>query len=192
MGKRSVVLFALLLIFWLVVSAEADLQHLLVGSVLALLTVWFWRELIGRWPQFNSGKELLYFARCLLSLFMSILESSVMVAKTVLLTKPAADPVVLVFRPPLTTNWGRVFLANSITIAPGSVTVDIDPDTGVFTVHALTKEIADGVVAWKLIPEIRDLELLSQRRAKDAVATNGALGLDPHRSVARDYRSHGS
>ena len=53
---------------------------------------------------------------------------------------PLVDPVFMVLDPGLNTNWGRVLLATCITITPGTITVDIDPETGHFIVHALTEQ----------------------------------------------------
>ena len=41
------------------------------------------------------------------------------------------------------TDVGRVLYANSITLTPGTVTIDTEGDT--ITVHALTAEAAAGV-----------------------------------------------
>lgn len=45
-------------------------------------------------------------------------------------------PGIVKFNPRLKTNMGRMMLANSITLTPGTLTVDIDDD-GVFYIHAI-------------------------------------------------------
>jgi multicomponent Na+:H+ antiporter subunit E len=47
------------------------------------------------------------------------------------------NPGIVKFNPHLKTDMGRMMLANSITLTPGTLTVDIDED-GVFYIHALT------------------------------------------------------
>lgn len=163
MNKRSLVLCAILLIFWLVISAEADWQHILVGTVLALATVWFWQDLGPRLPRLLSGTELLLLGHCIMTLIRFIIQSNIAVAKTILLSSPPVGPVFVVMRPPIESNWGRVLLANCITITPGTVTVDIDPETGQFIVHALTEEAAHGLFDWQIIQEISNLESWGQR-----------------------------
>ncbi|NMB45661.1 MAG: Na+/H+ antiporter subunit E [Firmicutes bacterium] len=188
MRKRSFVLFALLLVFWLVVSAEVDSQHLVVGAVLAVMTVWFWQNLGPRLPRLLSGTELLLLGHCLVTLVRFIIQSNIAVAKTILLSSPPVGPVFVVMRPPIESNWGRVLLANCITITPGTVTIDIDPETGQFIVHALTEEAARGLFDWQIIHEVSNLESWKQRRAKHAVAASGSHGVDSLRPVAGDYR----
>ncbi|MDR1621384.1 MAG: Na+/H+ antiporter subunit E [Synergistaceae bacterium] len=46
------------------------------------------------------------------------------------------NPGIVKFDPGLKTDMGRMMLANSITLTPGTLTVDID-DNGVFYIHAI-------------------------------------------------------
>jgi len=105
--KRSLLLCALLVAFWLAVSAEVDMQHLLVGAVLAILTVWFWQDLGPRLPRLLSAGELLLLGHCLLTLVRFIIQSNIAVAKTILLSSPPVGPVFAVMRPPIESNWGE-------------------------------------------------------------------------------------
>ena len=66
MRKRSLLQFILLLAFWLVLSAAADLQHILVGALVALISVWFWQDLGPRLPGVPSAWELLRLTYCLI------------------------------------------------------------------------------------------------------------------------------
>ncbi|MDR2176238.1 MAG: Na+/H+ antiporter subunit E [Synergistaceae bacterium] len=47
------------------------------------------------------------------------------------------NPGIVKFNPRLKTDMGRMMLANSITLTPGTLTVDIDDD-GVFYIHVLS------------------------------------------------------
>ena len=49
-----------------------------------------------------------------------------------------------------------------ITLPPGTITVDTDPETGRFVVHALTEEAANDLISWPVIDEIIKLENLMQ------------------------------
>lgn len=46
------------------------------------------------------------------------------------------NPGIVKFNPRLKTDMGRMMLANSITLTPGTLTVDIDED-GTFYIHAI-------------------------------------------------------
>ncbi len=189
MRKRSLVLFALLLVFWVVISAGVDPQHILAGAILALITVWFWQDLGPRLPSIPFAKELLHLGRCLVLLVLYIVQSNINVAKTLLFSSPPVSPVFVVMEPPIKSNWGRVLLATCITITPGTVTIDVDPETGRFIVHALTEETAIGLFYWRIIDEIKNLETLRQRRAKHVVDTGRTHDLDSLSTLTSDYRA---
>ena len=50
----------------------------------------------------------------------------------------------------------RAILANSITLTPGTVTIDIY-DSGVFSVHALNRKFADGLLSGDMQKRIAKL-----------------------------------
>ena len=66
------------------------------------------------------------------------------------------DPVIIRFKPDLKSDFGRVTLANSITLTPGTVTVVIE--NGEFVVHALSREAADAVLAGVMEKKARSIE----------------------------------
>ena len=76
------------------------------------------------------------------------------------------DPCVVRFRYQVDNPMAKVVLANSITLTPGTVTMNMTED-GLYEVHALTVGAADGLkggdmqkkVAW-LFGESYDFELV--------------------------------
>lgn len=160
MRKRWLIQYILLFAFWIVISAEADLQHILTGAFLALIIVWFWRDLGPRQPGVPSAGKFLRFIYCLVLLAGYVIQANISVAKTMLFSKPPAKPMLMVMtiEPPIKSNWGRVLLATCITITPGTVTVDVNPETGQFMIHTLSVENANDLLHWRMIDEIRKLE----------------------------------
>ncbi len=163
MSKKSLLLFALLLAFWLSISAEINLQHILVGSFLALLIVWFWHDLGRRLPGKITGRGLLHLAYCLVLLVGYVIQANLAVAKVLLQPKKEIYPVFIEMNTHIESNWLRVLLAICITITPGTVTIDVNPDTGWFIVHALTEEMGRDLLYWRLVDRIRELETYRQR-----------------------------
>lgn len=171
MYKRSFVSFAVLLIFWIVISTVVDLEHILVGIFLSLITVWFWKDFNPKLPSMLSPTELLLFARCILMLIGYVISSNIEVAKTLLFSNRTVTPIFIEMDLGVKSNWGRVFLATCITITPGTITVDFDPETNIFTVHALTIETAESLYHWRIITEIKNLERIVQRRRAHVLDT---------------------
>lgn len=174
MHKGSFISFASLLIFWLVVSGEVNTEHIVVGMMVSLFTLWFWRDLESKLPDMLSPSEMVLFGQCLIILAVSVIKSSIDVAKTMIFEGPLVNPIFLEMEPEIESDWGRVFLATCITITPGTVTIDVDPETNVFTVHALTRQAGEALLDWWLIDEIIKLEKAVKRR-KANVLDNGRL-----------------
>ena len=190
MRKRWLILFVLLLAFGIVISSEVDLQHVLAGTLLALIAVWFWQDLGLRLPGILSPKELLLLVRCFILLVWYVIESNIAVTKTLLFSSPSVSPVFVVMEPDIKSNWGRILLATCITITPGTVTIDINPETGQFIVHALTEETAAGLSHWRLIDEIKNLETRMQRRADHVVDIDRTHDIDSPSTFTSHHRTH--
>jgi multicomponent Na+:H+ antiporter subunit E len=68
---------------------------------------------------------------------------------------PISPPVVR-FKPSQHTTAGLATHANSITLTPGTITVEAEPDE--FLVHALTREGAAGVLEGEIDRRVRRME----------------------------------
>ncbi len=170
MVKKSFISLASLFIFWIVVSGSLDLQHIIIGTIISLFTIYFWKDLSPKLPSsMLSNVELLLFGRCIIMLVGYVLKSNIEVIKILLFSDLSEGSIFLELEPGLESNWGRVFLASCITITPGTITIDFDPETNVFTVHALTMKTGRDLYYWSIITEIKNLETLVKRRKKDAI-----------------------
>ena len=68
-------------------------------------------------------------------LIKEIIKSNLIVASKVLKPKMPLDPKILHLKPTQKTDLGRVILANSITLTPGTLTIEVRKDE--ITVHAI-------------------------------------------------------
>ena len=164
MGSKRVILFLILMAFWLAISGSVDAQHLIIGAVLSLAAVSFWQVLDKRLSKMPVLGELLQLCVCFVMIIGYIIQANISIAKTLLFSKPQVSPVVMEMETGIQSNWGRVLLATCITITPGTITVDINPDTGRMVVHALTRENAVDLLHWRMIDKIRDLETYRQNQ----------------------------
>ena len=76
-------------------------------------------------------------------LFKEIIKAAWDVTRRVLHAALPISPVLVEFRPTQTTDVGLVIHANSITLTPGTISVEVGPDR--FLVHALTREAGAGL-----------------------------------------------
>ena len=76
-------------------------------------------------------------------LLVEIVRANFTIIRLVLAPSIQVSPCLVKFRTPLRTNAARIALANSITLTPGTITVSLEDDE--LLVHALDREIADGL-----------------------------------------------
>jgi multicomponent Na+:H+ antiporter subunit E len=74
-------------------------------------------------------------------LFVEIGKANVVVAREALAIEPKLSPKLIRVPTPTRTNAGLATFANSITLTPGTVSVDLQKDH--IVVHALTEALAD-------------------------------------------------
>ena len=75
-----------------------------------------------------------------------IIKANLEVMRQIVSPRLAISPQIFHFTPTQKTTTGLVTHANSITLTPGTVTVEIEED-GRFLIHALTREFAEGAAA---------------------------------------------
>ncbi|MDF1558061.1 MAG: Na+/H+ antiporter subunit E [ANME-2 cluster archaeon] len=144
--KKFLVLYILLFSFWLLLSTMFDSWfHIFFGLLsTALVTLFTYDMVYVNEGGTNNFKKLLRFILYLPWLLFQIIIANVDVAKRVLDPKMPIDPVMITFDSVLKTDLSKTTLANSITLTPGTVTIDIDDNT--FLVHALAKGLADDLL----------------------------------------------
>ncbi|MBN1389746.1 MAG: Na+/H+ antiporter subunit E [Candidatus Thermoplasmatota archaeon] len=115
-------------------SAYWAIEEVLAGFVLALISAGIARAILGKaensrmflkWPLF-----LIYVPTVFL---WNLAKANVDVAYRVITGR--INPGIVRIRPGLKTDLGRTILANSITLTPGTLTIDIDRKTGDLFVH---------------------------------------------------------
>lgn len=133
-------MFVVCVAFWLVLSGHYTPLYIGLGLVSAAIVTWLNRhdDLVSDVVRALPG--LLMYTPWLL---WQIAQSNLQVARVVLDPRLPIDPVVVRVRTVMRRDLAIATFANSITLTPGTVTVDIDGDE--LVVHALTPETAAGV-----------------------------------------------
>ncbi len=142
-GWRAVVLVVVLGGLWLLLSGffHPLLLGLGVASV-AFCAVGAWRLgiLDDEGQPFQHLWRSLRYAPWLL---LEIIKANVDVAKVTLTPSLPIHPVLFPTRTSQDSDLGQVIYANSITLTPGTTSIDLEPDS--ILVHALTEAGAEGV-----------------------------------------------
>ncbi len=154
----SIIIFFLLMAFWLLISGEFDWQHLLMGFILVPLLTLFWNQLMVNETKKTriTWHQTRLVIRYFVFLIKEILIANFIVAYIVLSPKMPISPGLIVLKVDLEKDLSRVLYGNSITMTPGTITVDLDGDR--LLVHGMTRHHAFGVRSWYLYDIMKDIE----------------------------------
>lgn len=135
---------------WVVLSGKLDAAHLGAGAATALVLAVATDRLWALPPPIGPSGRLAFhgvrWGRGLLYVFWlagEVVVSGLQVAYVVLHPRLPVDPRLVRFRSQLPHTLARLTLANSITLTPGTVTLEVEGDE--FLVHALTPLGARGI-----------------------------------------------
>lgn len=141
--------FVVVYLFWLALCGTLHWQWLLTGLLVALLVSMVAGDLLqGRLPRF-SFKRLGYFFAYLFKLAWECIKANLDVAWRVVHPFTPINPDIVRIKTSLKRSISKTFLANSITLTPGTLTVDIDGNE--LLVHWLSVRTREKKRASKLI-----------------------------------------
>jgi len=145
-------LLMLSFILWLGLSSKIEMQELITGGVVCLIVSFFAAHIysnLGLPPL--SIKRILFFIVYVIVLFWEIIRANFDVAYRVIHPKMPIKPGIVVVRTALKSDIGKLFLANSITLTPGTFTLDIIGDKLlIHWIYVKTEDIdgaTDNIVA---------------------------------------------
>ena len=141
---HSLSLFVVLYLFWLLLSGFFTAFLLSAGAGSALAVVWFARRMDlvdGEGHPIHLGLRVMLYWPWLLA---EIVKSAWQVSRIIVDPRLPISPTLVRFKPSQKTDVGLVIHANSITLTPGTIT--IEASSGEFLVHGLTRLGAKGTV----------------------------------------------
>lgn len=149
-------IFLLLSILWLGNSGHYTLLILAFGLFSILLVIWLTHrmEIIDAESQpFHLSRRLpgYYFW-----LLVQIVKSNIDVVGCILRGNKSISPSVVKLPCDLKTELGQVIYANSITLTPGTISMDLDKDS--ILVHALTTAGRDDLAEGEMYRRVAALE----------------------------------
>ena len=150
-------MFILLFLFWILLNGKINLEIAIIGLILCALVYGF----ACLFLQFSFKKDMVYckgLVLLMVYLFLLIIEvvKSNLNIITLIWSKKDADPKIAHFNVDLKSTFLRVLFANSITLTPGTITIDLKDDE--FVVHALRFEYIDGIDQSKLLKVLKKME----------------------------------
>ena len=160
--KHLTVLAVVMFAFWFLLSGKVDFKFLLYGALTAIISAWICVPLLllpnadGTKKYFifdvNLGKYALYW----LWLLKEVVNANIDVVKATVKSDMVINPRVIAFRIKYDNPMAHTTLANSITLTPGTVTLNVTED-GLYEIHALTDGAAEGLLGGGMQQKVADL-----------------------------------
>jgi multicomponent Na+:H+ antiporter subunit E len=137
-----------LAVFWVGLAGAFNAQVVIVGMLGSWLIVVMNRGSLLSLEEFPgiNPRGLALWVLYGLQFLVELVKSNIAVARLVLSPKLEVSPCLVKLPGHLRTEVARVILSNSITLTPGTLTVDMNERS--ITVHAITEEAALGARDW--------------------------------------------
>ncbi|MCP9292174.1 MULTISPECIES: Na+/H+ antiporter subunit E [Gracilimonas] len=158
--QSPIVSFLTLMGFWYVMSGFFDITHTIMGVISVTIVMAFNYKLKAHSFYDNESdviKDLrfLYLPWYFIWLFWQIIVSGIHVAKILLSPSLPIKSSVVRFKVNYPNPHAKMILGNSITLTPGTLTVDINDDE--FIVHAISPVSFEGIANDKMPQQVLKL-----------------------------------
>lgn len=144
--QNSILLFATLLFFWVWLNGSIEKDVLVVGVAASFIIALVFRNGIAVFSDLRPtprafGLSLLF----ILYFFKELVRSNLNIAAIVLSPTLPLNPGIVKVRTKLKSRMGRMLLANSISLTPGTLTVEMSGEW--FYIHCVQLKTTDTEAA---------------------------------------------
>lgn len=151
LGSR-IVLFIISFIVWILFTFSFNLQHLLIGILCSLVVTILVGDIYTQNPwKFKHPERYLWFLYYIPLLLWEMVKANLDVAYRVLHPGLPIKPGIVKVKTKLKSDTGLTFLANSITLTPGTMSVDVDKENGFLYIHWINVKSTDTERASEII-----------------------------------------
>ncbi len=126
---RYIALFIIMFLFWLLFTFSLSIENVITGAVCALIvTLIFGRYFVRRVGKFLQPERYFWGIIYIFYFLWECLKANLDVAYRVIHPGLPINPGIVKVKLSLKNDISRVILANSITMTPGTIAVDIEGD----------------------------------------------------------------
>jgi multicomponent K+:H+ antiporter subunit E len=133
-----------MLLLWLIMSNSLSVGQCLLGALLAWSIPFFTQSF---WPQSMVIASPVLAVRFILLVLWDIVVANLQVAVLILGSRQKLQPAFIKIPLDLKQDFTITLLANTISLTPGTVTIDLQMEQGYILVHALNVGDIDQAVA---------------------------------------------
>lgn len=155
--KHAISLGSSLVVLWLLLSGHYTILLLSFGLLSVMLVVLLALRMDvadheGHPLHLNMKALVIYWCWLLKEIFVA----NIYVCRLILNPAMPISPTVIALRSSQSADLARVIFANSITLTPGTVTIDVDGD--ITEVHTLTKDAASSLLEGSMDGKVTAIE----------------------------------
>ena len=138
-------MYLLYFVLWVIFNGQITLEICLFGVVIAALMFAFTCKFMdySLEKEKNVLRKILGFGKYVIVLVLEIVKANFAVMHMILSEREELEPVLVSFQSDMKTPTGRAFLANAITLTPGTITVALEESE--YVVHCLDVGLAEGM-----------------------------------------------
>ncbi|MDP2173026.1 MAG: Na+/H+ antiporter subunit E [Candidatus Cloacimonadaceae bacterium] len=142
---KYITLFISMFFLWMLLTFNLGVYNIIIGLASAfIVTLLFGNRFLRDWRKFYNPLRYIWALVYLIVLIWECIRANFDVAYRVLSPRMPIKPGIVKIRSSLKTDIAKTFLANSITMTPGTITVDVIDDD--FYVHWIYVSSQDPAV----------------------------------------------
>ena len=127
--SRFLFTFLILFVTWLGFTTSFHPQELITGAVVSLLIAFVaFKTFTDFGLSFFHPKKLFNIFKFIYVFFIALIKSNIDVALRVINPKLPINPGIVTYKTELKSDTAKVFLANAITLTPGTLSIDVIGD----------------------------------------------------------------
>ena len=157
--SRFIMNWFFLMIVWIAFTTSFATQEIVIGLIVTMLISLFTISLFTCCSlKILAPTRIYYMVYYLIIFIRELIKSNISVAWIVLTPSLPINPGIVKFKSKLKTDYAKMILANSITLTPGTLSIDIIDDT--FYIHWMNVKTTNPEKAFTEIAETFEKTLL--------------------------------
>ena len=139
-----------LFLIWVIANSTLAYQTLIAGAVISAVIAFAFAKFARAYSVIHWSPKIIIYYFMYLSVFtLELIKANINVMRLVFSPRIDIKPGIVEIKTELKTPLGRLALANSITLTPGTLVVDIQGDS--LFIHWIDVSATDPVEATKII-----------------------------------------
>ncbi len=150
--SKFIYTFIIMFAIWIGFTTSFESDELITGAIVSLIIAFFTDRIFSCCGmKVLAPHKIIYFIQYFFVFIFALIKSNFDVAKRVISPDLPINPGIVKFETKLTNGFARMVLANTITLTPGTLTIDAIGNT--FYIHWIDVVSVDPKIVYKEIAE---------------------------------------